>query len=311
MEMMLPDEKRSRIAQEIMLSYEGHRAEILLAAKPVIVGGLRDALRIVEEDLAVAVARHRDALEQLGSRYQDHVVERELVPLLRHEIWPIVRRCVEPLAEEIGRELFECASLWRFGWRLAYDKLPLPEKNLARAEWTRFLQEEGIPTLQRHAEDFLTVQRRVLEEIGDNQVVRDAVRRNLTQVVDDPEFRSIVWDIFREVLIDNPRLHQRLEVHWSGEEVRRVRQLAAEYVEPSVRRIGDILLGTREDGIAPEFAQVLRNQILDKDCRWLVLRTPPSSTPQQGIAPRTVLRVLPGGYPEVNPFAVQLQRGNR
>ena len=84
-------------------------------------------------------------------------------------------------------------------------------------------------------------------------------------------------------------------------------QLAADYAEPSVRRIGDLLFGTREAGIAPEFAQVLRNQILDKDCRWLVLETPAQARPLEETSPRTLLHVRTGGYPQVNPFAVQLQ----
>jgi hypothetical protein len=311
METMLPPAKRARIAEEVMASYQDYHAEILEAIEPLVVSGFRDAFQIVDEDFAAAIARRRSALEQLGSRYQSQVVQQELVPLIQQEIWPIVRRHAEPLANEIGGELFQRASLWRFGWRLAYDRLPLPEKNLTRAEWTRFVQEEAIPVLQRHATDFIHVQQQILEEIGDNPRVRTAVRRNLVQVVDDPEFREIVWDIFREVILDNPRLHQRLEMHWSGAEAQRAKQLAASYAEPSVRRIGDILLGTREDGISPEFAQVLRNQILDKDCRWLVLHSPPSATPITNPSTETVLPVRWGGYPEVNPFAVQLHRGSR
>ena len=83
--------------------------------------------------------------------------------------------------------------------------------------------------------------------------------------------------------------------------------MAADYAEPCVRRIGDMLFGTREEGIAPEFAQVLRNQILDKDCRWLVLETPAQAHPLRETSRHTVLRVRTGGYPQVNPFAVQLQ----
>ena len=133
------------------------------------------------------------------------------------------------------------------------------------------------------------------------------MRRNLSRVIDDPEFRAIVWQVFREVLVDNPRLRQRLEQRWQTAEARQAVELAADYVEPCVRRIGDLLFGTREAGIAPEFAQVLRNQILDKDCRWLVLNTPADSVPIKKIPANTLLPVHLGGYPDVNPFAVQLQ----
>ena len=76
-------------------------------------------------------------------------------------------------------------------------------------------------------------------------------------------------------------LRETLEQRWKTAEARRAVQLAANYVEPCVRRIGDLLIGTRRDGIAPEFAQVLRNQILDKDCRWLVIETPADSAPEE------------------------------
>ncbi len=307
METMLPHEKRVRIAEEILFAYESYHAEILDALLPVVIGGFSDAMEVLEDDLAAALQRHRGQLEALGSRYQDRVVQQEVVPLVRQEIWPIVQRHAEPLANDIGMEMFERASIWRFGWRVLYDKSFLPEKNLTQEEWNRFLREEGLPVLERHRRDIVSIQRKILEDIARNQKVRLAVRRNLARVIDDPEFREIVWQIFREVLVDNTRLHQRLEQRWNTVEAQRAMQLAGNYVEPCVRRIGDLLFGTRQDGIAPEFAQVLRNQILDKDCRWLVINTPRDSMPINGVSEDTLLHVRLGGYPKVNPFAIQLQ----
>ncbi|MHB0959913.1 MAG: hypothetical protein ACYC0X_20755 [Pirellulaceae bacterium] len=307
METMLPAEKRAQIAREIVLTYESYHAEILQALKPVVIGGLFDALQVVEEDLAEALSRRQGSLEQLAHRYQDRVVDQEIVPLIREQVWPIVKKHVEPVANQLGQELFERASVWRFGWRVLYDRSPFPQRDLTRAEWNRFVSEEAIPVLDSHADDILAAQRRIFEEVTNNEQVQAVLRRNLSEVVDDPEFRAMVWEIFREVLVDNPRLRNKFEERWTGEEAKRAVQLAADYAEPCVRRIGDLLLGTRDEGISPEFAQVLRNQILDKDARWLVLETPLSCTPLDRVSPRTVLQARQGGYPEVNPFAVQLQ----
>lgn len=307
METMLPPEKRIQIAEEILFAYESYHAEILEALTPVVMGGFTDAMEVVEEDLAAALRQHRAELESLASRYQANVVEQEIVPLVREEIWPVVQRRAEPLADEIGQEMFERASVWRFGWRVLYDKSFLPEKNLTQKEWHRFVNAEAVPVLDEYSSELVAVQRQILEDISQNPKVRSAVRRNLTRVIDDPEFRSIVWEIFREVVVDNPRLHRRLEQRWNTAEAQHAVQMAADYVEPCVRRIGDLLFGTREDGIAPEFAQVLRNQILDKDCRWLVINTPADSMPINEISPHTLLHVRAGGPPKVNPFAVQLQ----
>jgi hypothetical protein len=37
-----------------------------------------------------------------------------------------------------------------------------------------------------------------------------------------------------------------------------------------IRQIGEDLIGTEESGINPDFARVLRNQILGKDRTWMV-----------------------------------------
>lgn len=304
---MLSPEKQARIAEEILWVYESFSSEILEALKPVVVGGFLDAVEVVEGDLTAALHRHREPLEELATRYQTQVVEEEIVPLVREEIWPVVQRRAEPLANKIGKEMFERASLWRFGWRALYDKSFLPDKDLTQQEWNRYLREEGLPVLDRHRDEIVALQKRILEDLAESQPVREALEENLMLVVDDPEFREIVWKIFREVLVDNPRLRARLEQRWNTLEARRAVQLAANYVEPCVRRIGDLLFGTREHGIAPEFAQVLRNQILDKDCRWLVMHAPGVEKAGDDKLADRPLPVRGGGTPEVNPFAAQLQ----
>jgi hypothetical protein len=42
--------------------------------------------------------------------------------------------------------------------------------------------------------------------------------------------------------------------------------------EIKLREIGDQIFGTFEKGITREFAGILRNQILQRDQRWLILR---------------------------------------
>ncbi len=64
-----------------------------------------------------------------------------------------------------------------------------------------------------------------------------------------------------------------------------------------------MLFGTRETGISPEFARVLRSQILGKDRRWLVLVTPTSESADGDATDKTpVLRVRTGLAMRDNPF---------
>ncbi len=313
METMLPPQKRAAVGREVAATYAANHRQILDALRPIILAGLADAVDVVQDDLAAAIARRREALEKLGTRYQQQIVRRELLPLVREEIWPLVRQRAEPIASQIGEEMWDRASIWRFGWRYLYDASPFPDKRLTSKEWQRFVQEDGIPVLNAHTDEIIDLQRQILTDLASNEKIRQVVRKNLTQVIDDSEFRSIVWQITREVLVDNPRLHQALERRWRGQESQKAMKRAAGSVEPAVRRIGDLLFGTREEGITPEFAQVLRNQILDKDRRWLVIDVPKGQHDESPVrwGRHIVLPVEHGGTPRLNPFALQLRGATR
>ncbi len=268
---LLPPEKRTIIAGELSTALQAHRQEILNALRPVAEQSVRDALAVIEQDLPPVLARHRPELEAIAARYHKDIVEAEIVPLVQHEVWPIVRRHGEPTAAEVGREMWSSVSLWRFGWRYLYDRSILPEKHLTEKEFRRFVDDEALPILQAHSDDFLAIIENSLKDTARNPRVRAALRRNLVKIMEDPELQAVLGKIFREVIVDNPRLREALEQNWRSPQAQAAFQLAAERLEPTVRRIGDLVFGTPEEGISPEFAAVLRNQILHKDRRWLLL----------------------------------------
>ncbi len=305
---LLPDEKRAQIAAELSTVLAEHREEILAALRPLAEQSLRDSLAVIEQDLPAALARHRAELEAIGARYHTEIVEAEVVPLVQDEVWPIVRRHGEPVAAEVGSQLWERVSLWRFGWRVMYDRSFLPDKQLAEKELQRFTDEEAIPILRAHADDFLAVIENSLKDTARNPRVRAALRRNLVKIMEDPELQAVLGTIFREVIVDNPRLREALERNWTSPQAQAAFQLAGRRLEPAVRRMGDLVFGTPEEGISPEFAAALRNQILRKDRRCLLLRDrgepaagpfapPPRSMlvklPQREAPPRMIGAQLP------------------
>lgn len=278
---LLPPEKRARIAGEMSAAYQAHHQEILAALRPVAEQSVRDSLAVIEADLPAVLARHRRELEAIAARYHRDIVETEVVPLVHDEVWPIVRQHGEPLAIEIGSELWARVSLWRIGWRYAYDHSPLPEKRLAEKEFRRFAEEEVAPVLKEHADEILAAIENSLKDTARNPRVRAALRRNLVRIVEDPELQAVIGKMFREVIVENPRLREAFERNWTSPQAQAAMQLAAAGFEPTVRRLGDLVFGTPEHGISPEFAAVLRNQILHKDRRWLLLRDP---TPRRAAA---------------------------
>ena len=103
---------------------------------------------------------------------------------------------------------------------------------------------------------------------------------------------------------DNPRVRAVLESHWRSERTQAAIQRAAQPLEPTIERIGALLFGTPQGGVTPEFARVLRNQILFKDRRWLMLAAQDAETSGRNMegASQLVLRVTRGRDDAPNPF---------
>jgi hypothetical protein len=293
---LLTPDRKQQITHELRLALDAHQDEIVAALKPLVEKTLTDTVQVIEQDLPGAIRRRRGELETLGAKYQREIVEKELLPLVKGELWPLVRRRAEPLANEVGREMWERVSVWRFAWRAAYDRsVLLPEKKLVEQEMQRFVKKEAMPILERHTDDFTTLLKDVLQEASHNAAVQAGVRRSFAHLAGDPDLRRFVWDVVDEVMIDNPRLREALERNWTSPDAVAALELAGERLEPTVRRIAELVFGTFHDGITPEFAQVLRTQILAKDRRWFLLD---AGTPSAGLAVASspiVLPVKPGG----------------
>ena len=276
---MLPPEKRRLIQDRLAKVIAAHGEEMSAALMPLVRKSIQQSIPVIEEEFRESVKRHHDEIDRLSDRWNDQVVTKRLIPLARREILPIVQKRGQPIAEEIGRELWDRASIWRFGWRAVYDKTPLPEKNLVQGEWDRFVQNEAVPVFQSHMDEIVVAVQRVVTDVAANRVVRRELSEVTESVVSDPDARRLVRQVLKESLVDNQRLRDVWNEVWTSDEARRALNVASDRLEPVVRQIGDDLFGTPETGINPDFARVLRNQILAKDRRWIVARV--ASSPDQ------------------------------
>ncbi len=270
LEVLLPPEKRQRIQDKLSLAMREHGSEVAAAFRPVIEQSLRESAPLLESALKQSLRDHEDEFKQIGERWEREIVKARLVPLLRREVLPSVRAHAEPLAQQIGRELWDRASLWRFGWRAIYDKSPLPDRDLLKREWERFVEKEVIPVFESHTDDIIDAQKKIVLEILENKPLRAELEVVLKEVASDREFQSLLNRIVRESVIDNQHLTEVWTRNLKSEQAQAAVRIAGERMEPIVRQIGDDLFGTREGGIDPDFARVLRNQILGKDKRWVV-----------------------------------------
>ena len=326
---MMSPQKQQEVIQVIQQAVDENRDSIVAQLKPVMRRSLQDALVVVEDDLIAALRHRQSTLAAIGGRYQNEVLQKELVPLVKSEILPIVQHNAEPLVQDIGLALWQRLSLWRFTWRYLYDVSPLPERNKFKREWDRFVKQDAVPELEGRSEEILRVVQDTVKEVAANDKVKRVVRSSAKKVMNDEEIHALVWDIFREVIVDNQRLHDTIEATWKTPEARRALKITGAKLQPHVTEIGRLLFGSPEDGITPEFASVLRNKILQKDRRWLVVRPADRANEELpvGTAPVTIesnqeiqqsqsIRVKRGPATVHNPFAEaaalrDIKRGQR
>lgn len=280
---LITSERQQQIAEIIARDWEQHREQVMLKLQPIVETGIGKCVEAIETELPTVLNAHRGDFGKLADRYQVEIIRNQIVPLVRTEILPIVQEEARPLATEVGKDLWNRVSLFSFTWRYLYDVSPLPEKNAVKLEFDRFMKEEVTPALESRSNEFVAVTERILGRISRNEKVRSVIRENLKKVATDKELQSIVWAIVQESVINNQTLRTTMRDYWASAEVQEAMSAATANFETTARTIGDTIFGSREGGVTPEFARVLRAQILMKDRRWFVITAKP---PTPALLPR-------------------------
>ena len=269
---MLSPSMREQISQLISTVYNDHQEELIKQFRPVIQKTIVDSAQLVRDSVVDELKLRQETVAAISQRYQNDVFQEELIPVIQAEVWPIVEEEASPLIEEIGQEVWQEVSVWRFGWRFLYDKSPLPDKKLSQREFDRFVQNKALPIFESHFEDVIEMQKRMISRVLANKKVTETVSSVARKFFSDEEVQTLFKDVFRKAVVDNPDLRKSIEATWRSEEARRAMKMANGRLESTITRIGQSLFGSPNGKITPEFARVLRNRVLHKDDRWLVLK---------------------------------------
>ena len=282
---LLPPEKLEILAREWNETLLTHRDEVFASLNPLITRFVLTMEEVVIAALPAAIEARRAELSALGTRLHEEVIRKELTPLLRDQLWPVIEERTRPTLTAIQDEMLKKIPVWGITWRLLYDKLPLTQQNALRRELDRFWQVEAAPILKAHAEDFLAIAQDVVKEAAKNPEVGAAFRRGFDRLVQDGELKHEARHFLQATVLDNPRFHEAMRELWASPEFSRAVDGLSRFLEPFARRMGDLVLGTRGGGITPEFARVLRSQILEKDRRWILLEEIEASAGGEPLGP--------------------------
>src|SRR5690606_12796353 len=89
---MLPESKREAVAERVRAALDEHSDAVFAGLLPIVTASVQDALELLEAELPRVLRAHRAELQALADEYQDELVEKQLLPLVRAEIFPLVER---------------------------------------------------------------------------------------------------------------------------------------------------------------------------------------------------------------------------
>ncbi len=305
-ETMLPPEMRHRIGEMIVAAWSEHRALIWSELQPIVEAAVRDSAAVIGEEFALSWQRHQREWAEIADRYRDDYVATSVLPVLRQDIWPLVQREMQPLLEQFGLRLWQRASVFGFTWRYLYDVSPLPQRDLLRREFQRFAEQEAIPILVEFTPALLQAQQRIVEAAAKHPRVRDVIAQGLQTLAQDSHTQQLLLTMLQEAVIENPRLADIWRRSWSTPEAQRAFERIGQALEPSITAIGELLFGNPHNQITPEFSRVLRNRVLYKDERWLLLALTDVENRDRLAQPQTLV-ARPGSsqwMERFNPFHV-------
>ena len=276
---LLPKEKLQRIGLQWNRTLVNHREEIFAAISPVLRRAVRDLQAIVIEGVPEAVALRAPQLARISARLEDSIVKKEFLPLVENDLWPIFMARAQPTLDAIGKEVLERLPVWSFTWRFLYQSLPLTADTYVQNAWRPFVDQQVIPILKEHLDDFFGIFKDVIAAATKNRNVGRAFRRVFDRIIEDVELQHELRMVFQHLILDNPRFHRAMLDLWESPEMTEAIDRLSVFLGPFFAKIGDAVLGTRGGGITPEFARVLRTQILEKDRRFVIIEPGVKGTP--------------------------------
>ncbi len=284
MRTLLPPERLAWIANEWNATLLRHREEVFAAISPVLQDLVVDVERLLVDDLPEAIERRREEITRILGTFRSGVIREEFMPLLENELFPILVRRARPTLDAIGDEILARLPVWSLTWRYLYEKLPLTAEDTVQREWNRFVDAEVVPILREHIDDAVGALDDVISEAARNPRVSTALRRTIREILRNRELQHEIRMMFQEIVLDNPRFHDAMWARWRSPEVERAIADLSVFLAPLLRRVGETVLGSEGGGVTPEFARVLRTQILRKDTRWILLEggTPGSPRVEDG-----------------------------
>lgn len=269
---LVPAERWERIQDEWREFRLRHDAALARELEPVAAALMATALQSIAEELPGAIERHRREIEAVAARLRVEIGREQVAPLIVEELWPLAAARFAAPVEAIGRELWQKAPLMSFALRAVADRVLEDEPVRVEERWRSFVAEEAVPTLKAHQRELEAALGAALRDAMASGKVQARVAALWDDVRGDREVKALVQALARELLLENPRLQEKLraqlEVPATRARLLRVNDRLQDFLGP----VGDmLLLDASGQGINPELAYLIRLLLLRRDAQVIHL----------------------------------------
>jgi hypothetical protein len=269
---LLPEEKLARVRSILAAAWNEEKGHLWRELEPGLARLVGDAAALLRDDLPRLVEARREDFRVLGVVARERGWNEQLREVVQSDLWPLVEARSTPLLKKIGDEIVERAPVWSLSWSYVLERLPFADDDALKRRMRRFIQEQVVPVLDEHRDEFKDAAIALMREALQHERVLGALQSSLASVVTDPRFRDAAKSILAHWTQENPRVLALLKEAPQRPDLRD--PLASFFAsrEDDVRRIAHLLLlDDAEAGINPDLARVLRRRLLGDQREWILL----------------------------------------
>ncbi len=269
MQMLLPRHRVDQIREEWEKFERKHADDVWNHLAPVWQPLLKDVLRFLWEAVESSLKDQEPRLQQLVTRYREELVEKRVVPVLVHEVWPIITdKGADPM-RVIGRELWDEVPLFSLAWRSMWDSAFSDGPGKLEAAFNEFVQMHAIPILLEHRETIQQTVVTVLREVADSPEVTATLREIAALIAADQELRTFASQLVIDVA-QSQKIRDYIKASLKDGLVQARLLAANDLLQDFFTEVGNLmLLDETKKGINQDLAKLLRILVLHRDRQYI------------------------------------------
>lgn len=285
---LLPQEKLDELKKDFQEYLNKHLSEMKLLLSPFMKDVGNESYDLIKENIVgffneeATQAEIKAHIERLKVNYLD----KELKPLFKDEIWPVVEEEVSKEIDPILKEMWEEFPTTEITWLYVYQKIPGTDNDHVEKRLRAFFDQEAMAILEDHEDELKQIPITVISKLKDNEKIKKSAQDMISKLISDEEISNwLKGSIIKLYERTKPELLNKFQGQWKPRLQKIVSNLSEKFEPYAINMANKILLNLEVGGntkpISPELAEVIRKQILGKDRYFLYTKAIKNKDRQQ------------------------------